>query len=270
MSALVAVCDSARAHILTDATSMFPTRDTIVSAIGEKQTHLKNGTAVATIGFSGLGIRFSRLAQERATDFDAMVALAPEMFAEDRTNCVAPSKELPCAIVFAGWSEKRGRMKLHVVYSLKEGHAQFSENVQAWAGQPGQAGDASYALASDFMKRFNPKPAAFDVQRDGVALIEQMRRGFSPPSIGGFVRHTLVTRAGLQTEVVHCWPKDRVGHPIDVDDNCGVRPLPADAMEVLSRTDPKMAAKYEIPALGSANPLVPERRGLTVESRAGA
>ena len=209
--------------------------------IRDKQTILENGTVVATIGFTKVGDRFCQMAKERAS-FDEMVAMAPEMFAEDRRNYHPLTKELNCGIVFAGWSEESARTKLHIILSRKEGHADFDAGTSAWAGGPPGVNCAE--LVTSFSKRFNANPKAFDAHRDGLKLIEQLRHQFSPPSVGGFVRHTIVRRGEVKSEIIYRWPSDRVGHPLDLK-SPGQRPLPADILDFLRRTNPTLAAKHE-------------------------
>ena len=66
------------------------------------------------------------------------------------------------------------------------------------------------------------------------------------PAVGGFVQHTIVTRQGITTQVVHRWP-DQVGRPIELErtQQSASSPLPPDVLEYLRKTKPELAEKYE-------------------------
>lgn len=213
MSALIAVCGPDAVHLLTDAVRMTP--DGIVWEITRKQAILKNGAAAAGIGFSPACLRFAQLADACAKNFDEMVAATPRLWAEARSTLSTKEKELRCAAVFAGWSEKGTRLKLHLI--LAEGGT-YADAV-VYAAGPTESADV---LVDPFVKRFAADPNSFDARRDGVELMEGMRlhhpRQFGRlrwPAVGGFVQHTVITRTDVETEIIHHWP-DTVGRHIEL------------------------------------------------------
>lgn len=209
MSAIIAVCGSHAAHVLTDAIRITGDgKDIVTKADCQKQHILGKSLVVAGIGFTGVGLHFRQAAEARgARTFDEAIAVAPELFAEERRLYDARAAGLGCIIIIAGWSDKAGRLKQHAIFSLNADHATFSDCVSYAGGPPG-----SEDIALSFAKTFNVKPSAFDGSRDGVPLMEKFRE--QSGNVGGFVQHSIITRSGVTSRIIHRWSADRVGDRI--------------------------------------------------------
>jgi hypothetical protein len=289
MSALIGVCASDRVHIVTDGITLRPDSG-IVAAIIHKFGVLKNGAAVAGIGIWGVSERFCQLADARGINFDELVTTAPELWKEARADILRDDyKDARCCAIFAGWSDRCSRPQLHLILSTGE---LYADVVAFAAGPTGSCAE----LVAPFVTRFRADPDSFDARRDGVEMMKQMRahhpKKFGEtqrPSVGGHVEHIVVTRDGVAAEIIHRWPSDRVGKTIELDDagstpHAGplkndaveyvnedgevvwkdgvlrLRRLPNEVIEGIKRTDPDLAAKYEIqrPVIGGGLPTAEE------------
>jgi hypothetical protein len=211
MSAIIAVCGTHTAHVLTDAIRITSDGKGVVTKVDcQKQQILGKSLVVAGIGFTGVGVHFSQAAEARgAKTFDEVVAVAPELFAEERRGYDPRAAGLACIITIAGWSDKAGRLKQHAVFSLNADHATFSDCVSYAGGPPG-----SEDIARSFAETFNVKPNDFDAERDGLPLIKEFRR--LSGQVGGFVLHNVVTSSGVRSQIIYRWHSDQIGRQIDI------------------------------------------------------
>jgi hypothetical protein len=215
MSAIFALCSADVVHVLSDAATT-ATKEGRIVALAPKQAALRNGVLVAGIGLWPPVAHFARLADELAT-FDDVTRAAPELWAEVRERMPAAAKDVLGVTAFAGWSDERERMVLHFV----QWPDAFTYDVPGYAGGP--SADCA-EFASNFGKPFVDEPASFDPSRDGVQFFEMLRRRHfrdfddgKHPAVGGWVDHSIVTREGAETRVIHTWPSDTVGRLIDPD-----------------------------------------------------
>jgi hypothetical protein len=213
MSALVVVCGTNAAHLLTDGAATY--LDTgIVAAIHSKQIPLRSGAVVTGAGHYAAIAGFAELAANLGRD--EVREAAPELC--QKVLKTLPERQDLCILAVAGWGETDDRPW-----------------VETFSGD-GRLGLTTFAAfpstttpdcAARFLERFVADPDAFE-PADGVALIEELRRvprqyqHGEHPAIGGFVQHTTITRDGATTRVVRDWP-DLTGQRISLEE----RPWPS-------------------------------------------
>jgi hypothetical protein len=213
MSALIAVCGSTSVHVLTDAASVW-SGSGIVANIGSKQflTSVPR-CVIGTTGIMEPCAMFAHLAEARRVDFDGLVAAADELWAEAR-QVVASELGVDFAVVLGGWSASRNRAEL---YAIDGKENRLSGDLAAFAMGPT---DASAAVTNAFVSRFADDPDSFDADRDGIALMQDLRgyrRQFGAsahPCVGGWMQHSEAGRTSGTSRIICLWPEDRVGKAI--------------------------------------------------------
>jgi hypothetical protein len=212
MSALIGVCATNAVHLLTDAAITY-LRDGRLANIQSKQILLGNGAVVTGAGSYWVPVEFAKLAAKLA-NFDEVREAAPEMWEKVRTSLPDQDKKTVCVLSTAGWSEKEARPWVEVFNA--DGRLGFG----VFAAGPN---DEPIEPIARFVERFVDDPDAFDPRRDGVGLMEDLRRyprryeQGTHPAVGGFVQHTAVTRDGSATQVLHNW-SDLIGQHISLDE----------------------------------------------------
>jgi hypothetical protein len=205
-------------HLLTDAASTY-LENGIVAAIHEKQIVTRCGAVVASMGLWSPALRFAKLADERAKTFDELVAIAPELWDQATAPLPDRTKGMPYAALLAGFSEEKAGVQLHVLQQIGD-ESGFTRDLLIYAAGPADT-DSCREFTDTFTRRFAPDPRQFDVYRDGITFMQQLRRDhprkfelMHRPAVGGYITHTTVTREGIETSRIHEWP-DFVGRPID-------------------------------------------------------
>jgi hypothetical protein len=214
MSALIAVCATDAAHLLTDAAATY--LDTgIVAAIHSKQVPLRCGAVVAGVGSYAAIAGFAELAANLGRE--EVREAAPELWQKVRETLPERKNEL-CILTVAGWSDTEGRPWLETFSG--DGRLGFTTFVAFPSTETPNC-------TTRFLDRFVGDPDAFE-PADGVALIEELRRvprayGCGEhPAVGGFVQHTKITGDAVTTRVARDWP-DLKGQRISLEE----RPWPS-------------------------------------------
>jgi hypothetical protein len=182
------------------------------------------------------------VATRGCTSFDMMVQRAPEWMSAAQATVldlatkamVAQGKsvfKVPTAyeLVLAGWSNERQRMETYLLAGHDEGSLDGGVT-------PTRRGEMTETTETD--GSVNPPPSAeamaavgltaslddFDPIVDGVKLMEAQRRTpalvglwHGAPGahvVGGYVLHTIVTRDGVRSGIIHRWPDDAIGEVI--------------------------------------------------------
>ena len=214
MSVVIGVKTGSAIHVLTDA-AVTSLTDGVVSELNCKQLRTRSGVVVAAIGLWPPTLRFVLLADERTQSFDELVAAAPEFWDEARSIVPARLENAPHGVLLAGWSHVNERLEMHVL------HAEVAE-LDVFAAGPGD-NEACQECLAVFIELFRKDPHAFDARRDGIDLMQEMRRHHQRQFelaqravVGGFVTHAIITRDGVEARVIHEWP-DKVGEFIDAE-----------------------------------------------------
>lgn len=226
MSCLIAVrnLELGRVDVLTDAAGT-NAKDGTVAMIRHKQTITRAGVLVAGSGLWPPANHFVELANDLT--LDEIAAAAPELWTGATKTLSAESKEIPHVVLVAGWSQDE-RVRLHIM----QGGAGATELLIDVAGDglPPVAyvtapDESACELVNTLAKRFGDERTPFDPVRDGVGIMQNLRRNYPKqfelaqrPAIGGSVQHGVVTRAGVEIRTIHMWPSDKVGQPIDPED----------------------------------------------------
>ena len=218
MSALLGIRHSGAALIMTDA-AFYDLRDGAIRAISSKQIITPNGILIAGGGLHLVATRFARLAAACA-NFDEAIRSAPELWAQATKDAPEWSKGMPCALIVAGWSEERQRVEVDG-FNTPDGGAttQHFEDYTVIATGPNTE---PLECVGEFVERFTDAAArdAFDPRRDGLALMEQLRRypkkfeHGTQSAVGGFCQLSVVGRDGIGSMIIHHW-RDLIGRPID-------------------------------------------------------
>jgi hypothetical protein len=216
MSVLIGIATDKIVHLLTDAAGV-DAGTGIIHEIGSKQLCREDGTVIAMTGWSPPGYRFASLAQN--LPFDALVDAAPALWQQTREGVPAEFASVGFGILLASWSRRRSALRMLEFNSKAE-----PDGADLTAFAVGPTEEAA-TPTNAFVARFGTCPDAFDPLRDGVALAEalrrQARRQFKTGAqacVGGFLQLTSVTFSDTTTRVVHRWPADRIGAPIDLDE----------------------------------------------------
>ena len=225
MSAIVGVCDRQKAHILTDAASTHAA-DGIVLDIARKHVITRKGVAIASAGVVDPCRTFGRLADRRTPSLDELVDAAPGLWAEAAATLPVGANDSVSCLLFAGWSDKRARVEMWVMETSDDGSAVKlgKEDSAIYVAGPSES---SREASDPWIECIAKNLGAFDPDRDGVELMEALRRHpralqqGSRPVVGGFIQHTQVAPTETISAIVHHWPGDRVGQVIDIDAGVG-------------------------------------------------
>jgi hypothetical protein len=216
MSALLAVCGTRALHIMSDAAAT-QASDGIVGALRCKQIVLPNGTLLASYTFNEPLVRFAELASQCA-DLDEVLASMRDLWEQARA-VLGPCKDKRCGVLLAGWSAKAGRLRMDVIVT-EGGYRYLWADVSAFGCGPAQPmPDFLHA----FNERFAAEPDAFSPRRDGLPIMERLRRE-SPRDydsgrhsvVGGYVQISTLTRDYFRAGILRHWP-DEVGRNIRPD-----------------------------------------------------
>ncbi len=220
MSAMIGINDLDTVHLLTDAAGTYR-KDGLVAVIHTKQLLLRCGAVLASNGLWSPALRFARLADERASTFDELVAIAPELWDQAKAPLPDSSKGTPHAALLAGWLTEKARVEMHVLQEVGDdsGHC---PDMLIYATGPAES-DSCKEFVHAFITRFSADPGQFDPHRDGIEFMQTLRRDHprqyeltQRAAVGGYITHTTVTREGFETCRIHEWP-DFVGRPIDAE-----------------------------------------------------
>jgi hypothetical protein len=220
MSVLIAVCGSQAIHVLTDAAGT-QAHNGVVGAIRSKQIILPNGVLLACYAIYDPFVRFAEIASQ-CHDFDALRQSANGMWEEART-VLGPFKDKRCGVLLAGWSASAGGLRMTLLMT-RDGYRYSWPDASAIGAGPAPTRGP---LLDEFDQRFSNDPDAFHPRRDGLALVEGMRRQYLRehdeglcPAIGGFCQLGVLTPATFKAGILRHWP-DEVGRRISIDGEAG-------------------------------------------------
>jgi len=217
MSALIAVARSHAIDVLTDAATTWASNGAVERLAGKQSLIAVPGCVIGATGWAPPCVRFLQLASHRCPNFDALVPTCADLWREVRQEIREEDLLVDYGVVLAGWSARRARLEL---YSIDSADNQISDDLSVFASGPS---DESGTATRAFVARFADTPDTFDAQRDGVALMRDLRRyrrqfeQAARPCVGGYVQRTEVTALGAETAIIHRWPEDRIGQPIPED-----------------------------------------------------
>jgi hypothetical protein len=222
VSALAAVRTAKAIHVFSDGAATSVCDDATYGQMMEVRSkqRVANGVVFACCHYLAPTIRFAELAAEQCAGYDDVVQSDRRLFAEALQTPGSWQDEF-CGVFYAGWSDRAKRLAMSMTYSdPRTCHRQFWHEYDMPAMAVGPAPPARN-LGEAFVKRFTDNPDSFDPRRDGLALIEAMRRhcrcedeGRSYYAIGGYLQHTTITRDEITTAIIHHWP-DELGERID-------------------------------------------------------
>jgi hypothetical protein len=220
MSALLAVCGSKAIHVLTDACGTEP-HDGVVGAIHSKQIILPNSVLVGCHSLYDSFVRFAEFASMRA-DFDA-VRQASSMLWESARAVLGPWRDKRCGVLIGGWSKSAGRLRMDMMVTEGDRRLLWPDVSAIGSGPAAPMPD----FLEEFNERFSADPGAFSPRRDGLLIVERLRReslrsfdGAMRSVVGGYCQLSTLTPTTFKSRVLRFWP-DEVGRHIRLDDDAG-------------------------------------------------
>jgi hypothetical protein len=227
VSAIIAVRASDAIHLLTDGATTASNDGRLVT-VQSKQIATRTDVVIAGVGIWEPCLTFARLIDERRLTFDQLVPAIEELWNKARENLPPRAFEISFATLVAGYSVERARLELRGAFSIAVGDTTASnpekflmlDDIDGYIGVPSVE---AREVIDPLTKRWGENPDEFDPRRDGVALMERLRRECPrpyergrQPAVGGFVQLTTVRRDSISTSVIHQWP-DRLWRVIDAD-----------------------------------------------------
>ncbi|AMB48420.1 hypothetical protein [Methylobacterium sp. AMS5] len=231
MSGIVVFESSQRVTMLTDL-SLYQPDGTIV-AFEPKAFPVDSWDGAISGRGDRAGINVALDLAERYGSFDEFVARsAPEIERWHRAaTALAGGGQTVIEIHVIGWSELADRPRAFVLCSPIECHT--DETAYVWRGHDAEDGCFYHAMGATELWRLHRQGAeprvdfdaeTFDPIRHGIPLMEAMRRGRGDAAygsniagrhlVGGAVVLTVVDRDGARQGMIHGWPDDTVGEPI--------------------------------------------------------
>jgi hypothetical protein len=217
MSALAVVSKSQSIEVLSDAAFVYE-EDGSVAHFGAKQFwNDRLGCLVANNGWMPPAEAFMDLANEACRSFDELVSASDDLWQEARRRVLGDEPDPTVfVIVFAGWSARRQALEAYDISSIDN---RRGNPLSIYCIGPV---DEAFEVTNSFVTRFGTRPDDFYPTRDGIPLMEKLRRyrrRFGEafvPTVGGYVEHATIGRGGIDRRIIHHWP-DRVGYPIELE-----------------------------------------------------
>lgn len=177
------------------------------------------------LGFTGAGALMGNLLlemPEHVDDLDALLNILPAAFQRAHAGTTAGFTEADarCNVVVAGWSLQAGRYRGFSITSYRKKTIRPGEFREPWSLneiEPGTIYLNTEIDAADIEQCGYP-PAEDEIDEHTLTRLVCAARQFSPKSgtnIGGNITLARVGAEGVDLRIMHEWPEDVIGHPVD-------------------------------------------------------
>lgn len=243
MSGLIVFRQSDKIHLLTDAAVY----DGPIITDFKRKTHVVPGLPVvfSVLGSTAAGEVMAGLVERfPATSVDSFVRHVPDLV-PIVAGALADANPTHAhiygwlSVTVAGISEATGKPTVWQYYHVTPEAKQVRVAAGEWVEDDDQPINCLTPLRE--LTFMSPEPDQaylddsgwtaprsvndLDPATDGVVLMNALRctpfrlngNGLSYFAIGGFVTQTTVSAAGVEQSVIHSWPNDRIGRPLQPD-----------------------------------------------------